>query len=571
MRKKSFVREIVLYLGILTGLLLVILVFFLGSSYGILETEIKDSSDAFLQIYANEFNSSITKMDGTLKSITSQKEDLAKIGSNQENARSLAAISLQSHMAEVVMENEMIDAIVVYDDNYGICLDANNDVRHQEKMAIREFTIKALTDEALENGTWCFVEIEENVYLFKPVKFNNRIIALYIRNDHLLTTLEADENAGRSIVLVDAKGNTGKVWGAENEEIYEGMKLQNVDAEGYYKISRDVTDDRMELYCFTNKHLTLKQTHTSTIVVLLAVCGTFFFMLFILRFTKKEISVPMKQMVHDMERIKDGEYDGRVEGEFHTEEFRVLQMTTNQMVDEIVGLKIRSYEKKIELQDMELKSIRLQLKPHFFLNALTTISSLSSQGKNPQIKTYIEALSRNVRYMFRAGFHTVPLKEEIRHVENYFEMQELKYPGCVFYLIDMPPEAENWKVPQMLIHTFIENEYKYAVSIDEILTLLIKISIQQYVGEEMLLIEIEDDGMGYPKEVLDYMSGDTERGSDTGTRVGLWSIKRMLELMYERKDLLVLKNAVPHGCLNRIYIPKDAVHELSEEQIQNRI
>ena len=106
--------------------------------------------------------------------------------------------------------------------------------------------------------------------------------------------------------------------------------------------------------------------------------------------------------------------------------------------------------------------------------------------------------------MFRAGLHTVSLQEEVTHVENYFEMQELKYPGCVFYYIDINPEVREWKIPQMIIHTIIENEYKYAVNINQMLTILIKASKADVNGEEMLYVEVEDDGAGYPKEVLQF-------------------------------------------------------------------
>ena len=68
---------------------------------------------------------------------------------------------------------------------------------------------------------------------------------------------------------------------------------------------------------------------------------------------------------------------------------------------------------------------------------MSTIVGLSRSGKNAEIETYINALSKNIRYMFASGLHTVPLQEEIRHVENYFEMQELKYPDGVLYFVDM--------------------------------------------------------------------------------------------------------------------------------------
>ena len=98
------------------------------------------------------------------------------------------------------------------------------------------------------------------------------------------------------------------------------------------------------------------QTNTGMIIVATAVCITMIFMIYVLRFTRKQIAKPMQRMVSDIERIKNGEYQNRVNGNFHTREFQMLQDATNQMVEEIVGLKIQTYEKRIELQDMELKA-----------------------------------------------------------------------------------------------------------------------------------------------------------------------------------------------------------------------
>lgn len=571
-KKKSFVREILWYLLVLTGLLFVLLVAFLGSSYDILEREIKDSSAAFLRIYSSEFENSINKMDDILKRITMQGQDLAGIRSTNENERALASISLHNYMQDLIAATEFVDAIVVYDSNYGICLDSIGKlVRYEQKNAIRDYTVGALNDETVENAVWSFAQIGNKRYLYKPIKFNERIIVIYIQMENLLPTLDGEVSDKRIIILTDREGNVGKVWGGENMQIEEGGNISIISQNDFYEKQTSVAEDALYIYCFTGKDAIFEQTHTSMIIVAIVVCASVLFLLYILRYTRKHVLLPMKQMVEDMECIKNGAYETRVGGTFDTQEFRMLQETTNQMVGEIVGLKIQAYEEQIELQGMELKSIRLQLKPHFFLNALTTISSLSSQNKNEKIQEYINALSKNVRYMFRAGFHTVSVREEIRHVENYFEMQELKYPECVFYLIDLPESLGEWQIPQMLVHTFIENEYKYAVSMGDTLTVLIKISTQTYQGEEMLLIEIEDDGKGYPAEVLEHMNGLTEHSPGKGERIGLWSVRRMMELMYERKGLVQLSNIEPHGCMNRICVPRKPAHELEEETIQKTI
>lgn len=146
-------------------------------------------------------------------------------------------------------------------------------------------------------------------------------------------------------------------------------------------------------------------------------------------------------------------------------------------------------------------------------------------------------------------------------------MQELKYPGCVFYFMDIAPEVENWNIPQMLIHTVVENEYKYAVSLDTSLTILVKAGCVKINGEKMLSIEIEDDGDGYSKEFLEKFQAEHVEIEKDGTRVGLYSIRRMLEIMYERKNLFEISNIEPHGCLNRFLIPEHALHEMEPEKM----
>jgi len=562
-KQESFVNQIIKYLFFLMILLIFAQGIFLVSSYAILKSEINSSSQAFLELYKNECVNSIHDMDNMLKDITTQGEDLSKIKGSNENHRSLSSISLDNYIQNIVLGSELVDAIVIYDKNYDVCIDAKNQgITYIQKNGLRDFTSRAIDRGKVTSFQWNFVTINKQNYMYKMLLSKTTAIAIYVRTDSMLKSLSVKGEGNRSIVIANEDGLIGKVWGKETEQLKAGNTIEKINMKNYDVIQKEIVKNQLTLYCYTNKKSILNQTHVSMIGVALVVFAAVLVLLFILEFTKKEIADPMKRMTKDMERIKSGDYESRIDANFHTKEFLMFQETTNQMINEIIGLKIQSYEKKLELQDMELRSIRLQLKPHFFLNALTTISSLSAQNKSEQVRIYIEALSKNVRYMFQAGFHTVSLKEEMKHVNNYFEMQELKYPGCVFYMIDMPEELGEWKIPQMLIHTFIENEYKYAVSMENILTLLIKARKVEYKTEEMLLIEIEDDGKGYPKDVLEYMSGELPPNTENGKRVGLRSVKRMIELMYERDDLLIVENTFLHGCLNKIYIPAVPKHEL---------
>ena len=63
---------------------------------------------------------------------------------------------------------------------------------------------------------------------------------------------------------------------------------------------------------------------------------------------------------------------------------------------------------------------------------------------------------------------------------------------------------------------------------------------------------------------------DRAQQKEDGTRVGLWSVKRLLELMYDRKNLFLISNVEPHGALNQIYIPRRPVNERSMEYMDEQ-
>lgn len=563
---KSFLPVISGYLLTLTILIAIILTIFLTSSYIILKKEIDESSEALLNLYMNDLENTLSKMDNYFTGIAMQEVELARLKSNDQNVRSLSAMILHNYMQELITDNEIADVIVVYDSRHDICLDViKRGFDFRAKNLLRDHT-KNLVTQNRSNPQWDILTIENESYLHKALIHDEQVIGVYLKAEQVLNYLDEVGRINRMIGLTDSEGTLVKAWGKIDKTIELGSSLSSLDPQSYFIEKKSILKSSLSLYSVVNKTSMITQINVSVIIVGIVVVATFVFQLFFLRYVKKEIAQPMQHIIQDMKIIKRGEYQNRIKGNFSTDEFLLLQQTTNKMIDEIVGLKIASYEKIIEIQDIELKSIRLQIKPHFFLNALVTISGLSIQNKNDLIVKYIEALSKNIRYMFRVGIHTVSIIDEIRHVNNYIEMQELKYPDRLFALIDLPKELEEWRVPQMIVHTFIENIYKYAISPNQIISFLVKVRTVEYQEEEMLFIEIEDDGKGYPQEIINVVKNNIQPINQDGTGFGLWSIKRMLEIMYEKNELMILGNKEPRGCYAQIYIPKEIKYEVRKEK-----
>lgn len=566
MRKKHLINRIISYMAVLIMLLVVMLAVYAFSSYSILNDELQTEASSILAVYGGQLKSRVTQMDAVLQNLLLQNQvKLILLKSAEESKRFYAAQDIHNYIRDAVQSDKSVNAIVVADNDYGICVDAAiKSLGYWDRSALREYTVACAASDDIPK-TWRFVTLNGQAYLCKMYVYRGRAAAAFTTAASFLATVPRTNDDAQTMILTDADGVIEGFAGNALAAGQIGLALNTIKMQGTQAEPYVVAQAQILLHLRIRSVIVWNQTRIIMAVMLAVILVTLFFGALIVRYVIREMVKPMASMTEDMRRMDGDTYTLRIQGNYGTQEFTQLKDTFNRLMDTIVHLRIQTYEKRIELREMELKSIRLQLRPHFFLNAITTLSSLGSQGKDREIKTYVDALSKNIRYMFKSGLHTVPVREEIRHVENYFDMQECKYPGCIFHYTDLPKELEEWRIPQMLVQTFVENEYKYAVSVDDVLTILIHISREAFGGEEMLLIRIEDDGKGYPQDVLHYMNGDAPRPANAGERVGLWGVKRMMALMYEREDLIQLANIEPHGCMNLIHVPYTPMHEYKEK------
>lgn len=568
--KQSFVQMMNLMMGIQMAAVSVLLIIFAVSVYSAARKETDIAAENFLHIYATQIENRIQKVDMQLTTIINEDEDLQLLESEDEAKRHYASVRLAQSINDIINIDQSADIFVITEADHNICIDAKADnLPYADKNSLRSMFMD-YAEPGRQTDGWKFQKIGDTFYLYRAIVSNRRVTAAAISAESLLKTVSLRDVDTYGFVLTDADDMVKAYAGYPLFDHEEDIRIDALRAVRNLENREEMLNGRVRLYSYESRTNVFRHLYKNAIFILAVIALLCVFDLYFMGTERKQIIQPMQGMIQDMERIRGGDYELRVEERGDNQEFSLLSRTFNQMMDEIVNLKIRFYEKQLALSDAEQKYIRLQIRPHFFLNAMTTIAGLSAKKKNAEIEKYINALSKNIRYMFSSGLHTVSVKEELHHVENYFEMQEMRYAGCIFYFIEMPEELEDWQIPQMLIHTLIENEYKYGISQGHSLMVLIKVSVAAYDGEDMLLIEIEDDGRGYPEEVLTAINQDRAQQKEDGTRVGLWSVKRLLELMYDRKNLFLISNVEPHGALNQIYIPRRPVNERSMEYMDEQ-
>lgn len=113
----------------------------------------------------------------------------------------------------------------------------------------------------------------------------------------------------------------------------------------------------------------------------------------------------------------------------------------------------------------ELKNLKNQINPHFLLNTLNNIYSLTVFDAEKAQKA-IQELSRMLRYMlYENQCDRVPLKSEVEFIKNYVALMKLRLSNSVEVKVDIDvPAEEQVPVAPLIFISLIENAFKHGVA-----------------------------------------------------------------------------------------------------------
>lgn len=554
-------------LAAFAALLVLIIGTFIAYMLQVVQKENEQNLNSMTRIDSHLLDQILSVNDGALTAILQRAADLQNLDSNNEVKRSIASQNLLKEMGNLCNENTNILSIVLYNEKADAFIAKNrSDYLLSEKMkqSIREM-IGSDEKRDILTGEWEVGQFEGVPVLIRGFsKFGNDF-AVLVPIEYWMDQLVY--NDGIFIGLTDEKGKP-LYWNRANEFASEWDGNLPVREASFWTANKrallgSLAVQNLRVYVGVPLRFMTAGTHALQAIIILIAIATLLVTLWLIRFSRKSIIDPTNLLLDTMRHIESGEYDHRLPETAPNVEFYKINQDFNKMLTTIVDLKMKSYEERIQFDEATLKYVQLQIRPHFFLNALTTIHSMTYQDRNQDIREYIERLSENVRYLFKAGLHTVPLSEEIDHVRVYIGMQNMQYPDAVFEYIDIEDVVRDYQIPQLLIHTLVENIYKHAVSIDHLTCILINAKAELKDGQEMCHISVEDDGDGFPASFLHQVGqGDVHAGKD-GHGIGLWNLKKTLSLMYRREDLIQFSNKEPHGSRTDLWIPRRAKRQSS--------
>ena len=165
----------------------------------------------------------------------------------------------------------------------------------------------------------------------------------------------------------------------------------------------------------------------------------------------------------------------------------------------------------------ELKYLKQQISPHFFMNVLNNIHEMAEENIQAAQEMILE-LSCLMRFVLYESEHDMTtLKAESRFISSYVALMKMRYVEDIVKVnIDISDEeSDEVRIPPLLFISFIENAFKHGVS---------------YNNETIINIRL------YQKNGKVFFSCDNtmpaKKSNAVQGGVGLANVRRRIELLY---------------------------------------
>lgn len=412
-------------------------------------------------------------------------------------------------------------------------------------------------EHSAEHMGWQIVSIDGADYLIRAKRYNKRYAACWCRIQEIeKVLLEAGHGMDAYVVLTDEENY---VYDHKEELEQDGVDLFREDSSvimslqrGYILVNEEFLEGLKLHMVMKNYQSILQVMKLQFILGIILVC-VLLMIIGVTRLIVKTLVNPIQRFTENIDKLNADE-NYSVATHYQINELGKASELLANMVDKIKSLKIDIYEKTLEQQKVRMDFLTLQIEPHFYLNCLNVIYHMASLGKYKEIMQLSKCASVYLRYIFKSKDTMVCLGEELEHVKNYMEIQEIRYKGHFHTEWDVDAEIIMAQIPPLVLQTFVENTIKYAMNWDYDVIIRIQVKKQLVHDEVYVVLMVEDNGEGFEAEVLQKLQEHKDI-SEGEKRIGIMNVIERLRLAFSGKAEVEFNNIETGGASIRVRIP----------------
>ncbi|MEM9530302.1 MAG: histidine kinase [Pseudomonadota bacterium] len=194
-----------------------------------------------------------------------------------------------------------------------------------------------------------------------------------------------------------------------------------------------------------------------------------------------------------------------------------------------------------QLNEAQLRALKMQVNPHFLFNTLNAISVLVMKGDNRRAGEMITLLGDFFRTNLEENdAQWVPVARELEMVERYLAIERIRFGDRLKIVERYDAAAMGYKVPSMILQPLVENAIRHGLGNHDG---GFELTIETRMAGDRLLLRVADTGAGCDFDA-EYREG-----------VGIGNVRERLTQLFADNFSFRLTGRVGEGVAAEIDLP----------------
>lgn len=271
-----------------------------------------------------------------------------------------------------------------------------------------------------------------------------------------------------------------------------------------------------------------------------------FLEMFLSNYLSRIITVPLLKLKNGAEEIAGGNMKLR----FHFnnfDEIGQLGNSFNYMTEQVQELLVKVDYEARKKQEYELALLHEQVKPHFLYNSLDIVIKLSEMNRHQESRRAIRRLADYYRNSLSDSKKIITIGQEIKIVEDYLELQKIRYQDLFTYDVQIEEEIFPMLIPKLTLQPLVENAIYHGLKYKEGMGLL---RITGCKTTEGIKLSVVDNGAGMKEPEMESILQNQPEG-----HFGVYSVNHRIKLFFGEKYGVTVYSEIAKGTTIDILLP----------------
>jgi len=184
-----------------------------------------------------------------------------------------------------------------------------------------------------------------------------------------------------------------------------------------------------------------------------------------------------------------------------------------------------------QVAEYEMKALHAQMNPHFIFNSLNSIKEMILHQDTRNASLYLSRFAQLIRLNLEHSRKTfITLRQNIEYLESYLEMEQLRFADFNYHIgVQEEIDVDEIRIAPMLIQPLVENAIWHGLLPNKGNK---QLNILFYIDEEKLVCEIEDNGIGIRRSLLN--KNDSQQ---VHTSMGIGNVRQRIAILNEKYSI----------------------------------